>query len=121
MRTTSQSCSARRPGRGRTSRRCGADGGLVGFFGFKLSGDGVEIGLGLRPDLTGRGFGLEFLEQGLDFARENFGASRFSLSVAAFNERAIRVYERAGFERGRTFDHETNGGVHAFLEMSRPA
>ena len=94
---------------------------LVGFFGFKLTGDSVEVGLGLRPDLTGCGLGREFLEQGLDFARTAFGARRFSLSVATFNERAIKVYEQAGFERVRTFDHETNGGVHPFLEMARPA
>ena len=37
------------------------------------------------------------------------------------NKRAIRVYERAGFTALRTFDHETNGGVHRFLEMARPA
>ena len=99
----------------------GAHDELVGFFGFKQQGATVEIGLGLRPDLTGRGLGLPFLEQGLDFARATLGPKRFSLSVAMFNERAIRVYERAGFERGRTFDHETNGGVHSFLEMTRSA
>jgi ribosomal-protein-alanine N-acetyltransferase len=99
----------------------GAHEELVGFFGFKRNGGTVEVGLGLRPDLTGRGLGLAFLEQGLDFARATFGAQRFTLSVATFNERAIRVYEQAGFERVRTFDHETNGGVHPFLEMTRTA
>jgi ribosomal-protein-alanine N-acetyltransferase len=99
----------------------GPQGELVGFFGFGKEGDSVVVGLGLRPDLTGRALGLGFLEQGLDFARENFGARLFSLSVATFNERAIRVYERAGFERRRTFDHETNGGTHPFLELTRPA
>ena len=99
----------------------GAQDELVGFFCFKQTGATVEVGLGLRPDLTGRGLGVAFLEQGLGFARDTFGAQRFSLSVATFNDRAIRVYERAGFEPLRTFDHETNGGVYPFLEMTRPA
>jgi ribosomal-protein-alanine N-acetyltransferase len=43
------------------------------------------------------------------------------LSVATFNERAIRVYARAGFSPLRTFDHATNGAIHRFLEMTRPA
>jgi [ribosomal protein S18]-alanine N-acetyltransferase len=87
----------------------------------KSDGDDVTIGLGLRPDLTGRGLGLPFVEAGMAFAREQFGPSRFRLSIATFNERAIRVYERAGFVPLRTFDYETNGGVYPFLEMTRSA
>lgn len=94
---------------------------LVGFFEFRSDGDDVIIGLGLRPDLTGRSLGLPFVEAGMEFARERFSPKRFRLSVATFNERAIRVYGRAGFLPLRTYDHETNGGVHPFLEMTRPA
>jgi [ribosomal protein S18]-alanine N-acetyltransferase len=94
---------------------------LVGFFEFRSDGAEIVIGLGLRPDLTGLGLGGAFLQAGLAFARERFQPVRFRLSVATFNERAIRVYERAGFVPLRTYDHETNGGVYPFLEMARPA
>ncbi len=94
---------------------------LVGFFEFRLDGTDVVVGLGLRPDLTGRGLGRQFVDAGLAFARERFAPAGFRLSVATFNKRAIRVYERCGFQPGRTYDHATNGGVHPFLEMSRPA
>jgi ribosomal-protein-alanine N-acetyltransferase len=94
---------------------------LVGWFGFSCEGDCVEFGLGLRPDLTGRGLGLAYLEAGLAFAGQRFTPSRFRLSVTTFNERAIRVYARAGFSPLRTFDHATNGAIHRFLEMTRPA
>ena len=98
------------------------DGGeLVGFFQFERGGEVVDVGLGLRPDLTGRGYGLDFVLAGLDFARQRFAPGRFTLSVATFNGRAIRVYERAGFRRGGVYLHETNGGTHEFLAMERQA
>src|SRR3954447_23285918 len=75
-----------------------AAGGLIGYFSFKPKEDrALEIGVGLRPDLTGRGLGASFLAAGLEFARARFEPTRFVLSVATFNERAITVYERAGF------------------------
>ena len=101
---------ARRLGRARRPLRLQAEGG-----------EDLEIGLGLRPDLTGRGLGAAFLAAGLDFARERFAPDRFTLAVATFNERAITVYKRAGFARGRVYMHWTNGAEWEFLEMSSPA
>jgi len=96
-------------------------GKLVGFFELQKLGNDVVIGLGLHPELTGRGLGGDFLEAGIAFAQRKFRPARFRLSVATFNKRAIKVYERAGFTTTRSFDHETNGGVYRFLEMTRPA
>jgi ribosomal-protein-alanine N-acetyltransferase len=96
-------------------------GKLVGFFELQKLGNDVVIGLGLHPELTGRGLGGDFLEAGIAFAQRKFRPTRFRLSVATFNKRAIKVYERAGFTTTRSFDHETNGGVYRFLEMTRPA
>jgi RimJ/RimL family protein N-acetyltransferase len=80
----------------------------------------IDIGLGLRPDLTGRGQGLAFVEAGLTFARERFVPSRFRLFVLSFNERARRVYERAGFARVRVFaQFNPVHGELQFVEMQR--
>jgi ribosomal-protein-alanine N-acetyltransferase len=97
-------------------------GDLVGHFSFKPKDERtIEIGLGLRPDLTGRGLGASFLSAGLDFARDRFQPDRFVLSVATFNERAIKVYERAGFARVRVYMHFTAGREWEFVEMTRAA
>jgi RimJ/RimL family protein N-acetyltransferase len=72
-------------------------GELVGFYYFEPKPPDLDYGLGLRPDLVGRSLGLEFFNAGLAFARERYSPGRVFLHVAEFNERARRVYERAGF------------------------
>ena len=95
-----------------------ADQRLAGFFAFTAAGEAVEIGLGLRPDLTGQRLGAEFLATGIAFAEDRFGRRVWALAVAAFNGRAIAVYERAGFREVRRYEHYTNGGVHEFVWMT---
>ncbi|MDZ4368786.1 MAG: GNAT family protein [Afipia sp.] len=47
----------------------------------------------------GRGLGVEALKLALDFAFRDRNLQRVSLKVFADNARAIRAYEKAGFER----------------------
>lgn len=99
----------------------GDDGELIGFVS-RTEAEGVaELGLGLRPDHTGRGLGAAFLAATLDWARKKHAPTEFSLSVAAFNRRAIIVYERAGFEAVRAYRHRTNGAEWDFVELRRLA
>jgi [ribosomal protein S18]-alanine N-acetyltransferase len=93
----------------------------IGIFTFIRRGETIEIGLAMRPDLTGRGLGLAFVEAGMDFARARYAPTRFALDVATFNERARRVYERAGFHPAGTFTRLTRDGLREFLAMNRPA
>ena len=93
--------------------------GLLGYFNFVRRDDEVHVGLGLRPELTGRGLGRTFVDSGLTYARDRWGPARFRLWVAAFNVRAIRVYERQGFERVRSYCRV--GDRVEFLEMERGA
>jgi len=57
----------------------------------------------MRPDLTGQGRGLTFVSAVLDFARRTFTPTAFRVTVAEFNKRALRVWEKAGFQPGQTF------------------
>jgi RimJ/RimL family protein N-acetyltransferase len=96
----------------------GEDGTLVGFFYLEEKGDAVEFGLGLRPDLTGRGLGGAFFRSGLDLVRDRYPGRPVVLNVAAFNDRAIAVYERAGFrETGRHVRSFERWGDVEFVEM----
>lgn len=92
---------------------------LIGFYYFEPKPPDLDYGLGLRPDLTGRGLGLDFFLAGLAFARERYRPRRVFLHVAEFNERARQVYERAGFSvvssHMRSFDRF---GKVRFLTMA---
>jgi len=99
----------------------GHDGALAGFFSFSGDAGVVELGLGLRPDLVGKGLGASFVSAGLQYARQAYRVEAFRLCVAAFNRRAIAVYKRLGFETTRSFRQQTNGGSHPFIEMQRAA
>jgi [ribosomal protein S18]-alanine N-acetyltransferase len=96
-------------------------GELAGIFTLTPSSSSVEIGVAMRPDLTGRGLGLRFMEAGLDFAHQRFHPRRFTLDVAAFNERARTVYERAGFHEVRRFRRATRGKLLEYIAMERTA
>lgn len=103
---------------GGTYYSCRSDeGALIGYFCFGESaqvpggrdtnlygGEGiVDIGLGMKPQLTGNGLGRDFLDAGIQFAEEMFQPKQLRLSVAAFNKRAIRLYENTGFVAGAAF------------------
>ena len=95
-------------------------GALIGFLYFEPKEDVLEYGLGLRPDLTGKGLGLDFFRAGLEFGRARYRPSLVRLFVAAFNERAITVYERAGFrETGRHVRTFERWGDVEFVEHGR--
>lgn len=55
-------------------------------------------GVAIDPALAGRGYGQKMLEEVLNWARER-ELRRVELSTAVTNERAIRLYERVGFQR----------------------
>ncbi|RLQ89830.1 GNAT family protein [Planomicrobium sp. Y74] len=94
------------------------NGEVIGFYSFtQTADDTVDIGLGMKPDLTGNGRGSEFLKAGMEFATTTYNPRKITLSVAAFNKRAIKVYEKMGFKETERFQQATNGSVYEFLKM----
>ena len=81
----------------------GNDGRVTGG---DYSDPAIDIGLGLAPKLTGRGLGAIVLQAILEFAQTTVKSPAARLTVARFNQRAIRLYERAGFQPTQEFTHE---------------
>lgn len=77
----------------------------------------VDIGLGVRPDLTGRGQGRRYFGAVVGFAEREYTPPALRLSVATFNSRAIRLYQSAGFREVQRFTASFSG--QPFLVMVR--
>ncbi|MFN8495214.1 MAG: GNAT family protein [Caldilineaceae bacterium] len=87
-------------------------GQLVGFCCFGQEGQvpggdyseaALDIGLGMRPDLTGQGLGDAFLAAILAFADQEFAPKCLRATIAKFNGRSMRVFAKAGFQPIQTF------------------
>jgi len=79
-----------------------SDDKLIGFIGLGginwANGNGwVGIGIGER-EYWGKGYGTDAMRVLLRFAFQELNLHRPSLNVFAYNERAMRSYEKAGFK-----------------------
>ena len=81
--------------------------------------EALDIGMGLRPDLTGQGQGSTYARAVVEFARRTFAPAAFRVTVAEFNKRALRVWEKAGFRPLQTYRRETDR--RAFVVLARKA
>ena len=79
----------------------------------------LDTGGGLRPDLTGKGLGAEIIRKGLAFGMEKFGTERFRVTIAAFNERALKVCKRIGFVEDHRFRRASDGEQFVVLQLEQ--
>jgi ribosomal-protein-alanine N-acetyltransferase len=99
---------------------------LIGFRSFGSDGQvpggeyddsALDTGGGLRPDLTGRGLGREAIATGLEFGRMEFTPTAFRVTVASFNERALRVVRSLGFREVSSFGALADGRSFEILVL----
>ena len=78
-------------------------------------------GWGLKPELCGKGIGLSFVLECTNFAVKeyNYKGKYVRCGVPAFNERAIKVYERAGYESFRTCQAEIENQSCKIIQMRK--
>ncbi len=81
--------------------------------------EALDVGLGVRPDLTGQGNGAAYAEAVLDFAHRTCAPRWFRVTVAAFNARALRVWHKLGFREVQRFERQGDG--MPFLVLTRAA
>ena len=79
--------------------------------------DALDVGMGMRPDLTGQGRGLTYVNAVLDHGRRTFAPTAFRVTVAEFNTRARRMCKRAGFRPAQRFCREQDN--RAFVVLMR--
>ncbi|HEU5055732.1 MAG TPA: GNAT family N-acetyltransferase [Kofleriaceae bacterium] len=80
----------------------------------------IDVGGGLRPELTGRGRGSEFLAAVFAEAERIAPGARLRVTIAAFNQRALRLVRRLGFCEDERFTSAGPEG-RAFVVLVRPA
>ncbi len=78
----------------------------------------LDLGIGLRPDLTGRGFGKDFVEEILTFAHQAFQPSTFRVTIAAFNQRSLKTFQGLGFKETHLFTRDLV--KIKFVQLERP-
>lgn len=88
----------------------GSDGQVGGG---DYSRPGVDIGMGVHPANTGRGLGGMFAGAAIEYARQNFDEPRLRVTIAEFNRRAQKVWERHGFVAVQRF--VANFGKRPFI------
>lgn len=94
-----------------------ADNEVVGFFSILRKDFSIEIGLGLRPDICGKGIGKQFINEILDFIDKHYKFNKLIMNVATFNQRAIKVYHLCGFKDYEVKYQKSNDGVYEFLTL----
>ncbi|MEB3101881.1 GNAT family N-acetyltransferase [Ferviditalea candida] len=101
----------------RRRQYCGVmneQGTLSGFAQFFPLAGLTRLGLGMRPDLSGRGLGEAFVLSIIEEANSRAPGQAIDLEVHAWNRRAFKVYERCGFEYEQTYEKMTPQGIQSF-------
>lgn len=95
-----------------------ADNTLIGFF--RMTEDDqneVEIGMGMRPDLCGRGLGKAFVEAVTAYTLQQYPQKKLYLEVRTFNQRAMQCYQKAGYAMKYRHEKTTPSGKIEYIRM----
>ncbi|WP_342574271.1 GNAT family protein [Solibacillus sp. FSL K6-1781] len=77
--------------------------------------DLIDMGVGMHPNLVGKGNGFEFCTGIMKFIEEKYPSKSLRLTVAMFNQRAIHLYKKLGFVKEDEFSND----VTEFMTMVR--
>lgn len=89
---------------------------LCGFVQFFPIIGVTRLGLGLHPELCGKGngIGVSLVKLLVQEAQRRSPLNEIDLEVLVWNERAIHTYQHAGFIITDTYDKMTPSGLAAF-------
>lgn len=90
---------------------------LMGYINLARMEGAAYFGIALAPDYCGRGYGPRITRRAMALAREKWPSLPLRLIVRSWNGRAIRCYEKAGFQAAGTVVRVTPTGPAEFLVM----
>ncbi|MDX1414771.1 MAG: GNAT family N-acetyltransferase [Candidatus Promineifilaceae bacterium] len=79
--------------------------------------EALDIGMGMRPDLTGKGQGKAYAQAVFNFAKKRYPVMRQRVTIAEFNHRAQRLCANMGFHPVARFAKKDDG--RPFIIMVR--
>lgn len=91
---------------------------FLGYYHLKDNGDYIELGVGIKPELCGQGSGNMLMQLAIATIEDMHPNIPIKLTVRPFNKRAIRCYERAGFEITREYYEDSYIVPGEMLEMT---
>lgn len=80
-----------------------------------------DTGGALKPEMTSKGLGEEVLRAGLQFGARRFGFFKYRVTVASFNERALKVCQRVGFVERQRFSRASDDQEFVVLTREDPS
>lgn len=84
----------------------GADGQVAGG---DYSQPALDVGMGMKPELTGQKRGQHFIAAAIQYATEMFPSTPLRATIAAKNGRAQHMCKKVGFVRQEEFICPRNG------------
>jgi [ribosomal protein S18]-alanine N-acetyltransferase len=105
---------------------CDADDRLVGFCclgdaarpaGLDATPGVLDVAIGMRPELTGRGWGPELGRAAVAYAARVADGRRIRCAVQDWNDRGLDAARAAGFEPAG--EHDVAGQRYLLLELPR--
>jgi len=91
------------------------EGELIGYCSFgrdaqvpggDYSEEALDIGLMIKPSLTGRGLGSEHVKDVIGHAMTKYKPRKLRVTILDTNQRAMKVWEKNGFQKTQSFESE---------------
>ena len=69
----------------------------------------LDIGMMIKPQLTGQGRGADFAREVIHNGSRLYGPGKMRVTIAAFNQRAMHIWAKNGFQQSQRFKRKTDG------------
>ena len=72
------------------------------------SEEALDIGLMIKPELTGQGMGTSFVANIVQYAIEEYNPKKLRVTILESNTRAMRVWQKNNFAKTHSFERESD-------------